>query len=184
MGDKDRKYLASKVARRVSREKESSNSRTKTAGEVRFVTDDGQGEDTRQIPDDYDYNSNKLTDLSDVLWGLSCSLGHLNKWQGKFTKIKSIDISPDGKLGGHGYVQGIKEMRENLSNCIETISRCIDTLDDEVKAPHWQEEQEELSEEEREEVEEKIEQAEEITGDPKEFAEGEFEEEFEEEEQE
>lgn len=183
ISDKKRRKIAKKIARRKAYQKKKasrSNSRshrTKTAGEVRFVKDDGD-KGKRKIPDNYDYDHNKLTDLSDILWGLSCSLGHLNKWQGKFTKLKSIDISPDGQLGGQGYIQKINDMREDLSECIETISRCIDTIDDEVKAPHWQEEQGELSEEEQEEVEEKIEQAEEIAGDPREFAEEEFEETF------
>lgn len=182
MDDHRRVYLATKLARRWRRESgASSGSRrshqTRMAGEVRFVTDD-QGPGQRDIPDDFEYDESHLKTLSRIVWGLSCSLGHLVSSHSKFTKLRSIQISPDGQLGGRGYVQDIQAMRTDLSESIETISDIIDTLHDEVEAPHWQDEKEELDESTQEEVEEMVEESEEIISDPKQFAQEEFDEEM------
>lgn len=178
----DRQDMIRRVARRESyrrrkKARRQQPERTKTAGEVRFVTDQASDRE-RQIPDDFQFDKNQLQDLSRVMWGLSCSLGHLVSSHNKFTKIKSVNVSPDGKLGGQGYVQKIKSMREDLSDCVEVMSEAIDTIHDEVEAPHWSEEWSDMSEEERQEAEEMIEDSEEIVGEPESFAEEELQEEI------
>jgi hypothetical protein len=152
--------------------------RSKTAGEVRFVTDQS-GDHERQIDDDdeFQYESDQLQDLSDILWRLSCSLGHLVSAHRDFTKIKAVRVSPDGKLGGRGYVQPIPEMRTNLSECIETMSAVIDTIDDEIRAPHWQEDQPGITDDDRQEVDETLEDAERIRDNPEDFSDEEYQEE-------
>ena len=168
--------IANRVAKRALRG--DSSQRAKTAGEVRFVTD-RPGDDERQIDEAelFEYDSSHLKDLSKVLWSLSCSLGHLISAHSDFTKLKAVDISPDGKLGGRGYVQPISDMRADLTGCIETMSSVVDTIDDEVKAPHWHEDPSELSDAEQEEIDETIEDAEEVRENPEDFVDEEYEEE-------
>jgi hypothetical protein len=186
----DRKKLAKRIARRFAYRKDKEErrqkriarhqNRTKTAGEVRFVTDRGPDEFERQIPSSWEYDVEHLPKLSRILWGLSHAHGHLVSVSEKFHKLKGSNISPDGKLGGQGYVQNIKEMKQDISECVAIVSNFVDTLDDEVRAEHWQEDQGELSEEERAEIDEKLDEAEEIAADPQEFADEEYEEEVEE----
>lgn len=148
---------------------------SKTAGEIRFVKD--QGEIKREIPDDFRFRSKHLKPLSKVLWSLSCSMGHLISAHSKFTKLKAVHLSPDGRLGGKGYIQTIKDMRSNLTESVENISNIIDTIHDEVEAEHWQIGKAELSEQDQKEVDEAISDSEEIMSDPEEYAEKEYEEE-------
>lgn len=168
--------LANRVARRALRGDQSS--RAKTAGEVRFVTDK-PGDSERQIDEveDFEYDSTQLKKLSKVLWSLSCSLGHLISAHSDFTKLKAVDISPDGKLGGKGYVQAIPDMRTDLTECIETMSSVVDTIDDEVKAPHWHEDLSELTDQEQEEIDETLDDAQEVRESPEDFVDEEYEEE-------
>ena len=143
--------------------------RTKTAGEIRFVKD--RGPDLREIPSDFEFREKYLQPLSRVMWGLSVAMGHLVTSHSKFTKLKAVNISPDGKLGGKGYIQSIKDMRRDLSEAIETVSESIDTIHDEIRADHWKEGFADLSDEDREEVEETVEEAEDIISDPETFVE-------------
>lgn len=146
--------------------------RSKTAGEIRFVKD--RGPDLRDIPSDFEFKETYLQPLSRVMWGLSVAMGHLVTSHSKFTKLKAVNISPDGKLGGKGYIQSIKDMRRDLSEAIETVSESIDTIHDEIRADHWKEGFSELSDEDREEVEETVEEAEDIISDPESFVEDEY----------
>ena len=84
-------------------------------------------------------------------------------------KVKSRKVSPDGSLGGKGYIQKIPDMRRGLMNCVESLSGFTDTLFDEVNGPHWHPEQ--LPAPEKEELEEIVEDVQEIRADPEGFAE-------------
>lgn len=150
-------------------------SRVKTAGEIRFVKD--QGPEAREISKDFEFDTKYIKPLSRVMWGLSCAMGHLVSSHSKFTKIKAVNVSPDGKLGGKGYIQPIRDMRKNISEAIETVSNCIDTIHDEIRAPHWKDEIDAMPDEDKEEVEETLEDAEDIISDPEGYAEKEYEEE-------
>ena len=88
-----------------------------------------------------------------------------------FTKIKSADVSPDGSLGGKGYIQKIAEMRRGYMNVVEALSALSDTLYDEIRAPHWAAVSRQEDPEEREEVEQIVGDALEIKQDPEGWAE-------------
>lgn len=128
--------LARRVARSHLQRKES---RSKTAGEVRFVTDKGPSDEERQIPGDFEYDSScdEIKDLGRVLLRISKALGYLIPAQETFTRINGREISPDGKLGGHGYVKSIADIRKTLNESVDGLSAVVDTLDDELKAEHW-----------------------------------------------
>lgn len=126
--------------------------RSKTAGEIRFIKDQGANhgkaswgwEDyrmtappKRQITSDFDFKIHRVPTLARVLRSTVASLGHAMKGYETFCKLKSADISPDGALGGRGYIMKISDMRRQYVNILEALSTMSDTFDDEIRAPHW-----------------------------------------------
>jgi hypothetical protein len=174
----DVERVASKWMKRVA--KTASMKRTKTAGEVRFIKDRSgdekqwgwppQGPAEREITGDYKFNPSKLKPLATTLRASLMALGHAMSAYQTFSKTKSATISPDGNLGGRGYIQKIAEMRRQYMNIIEALSACTDTIYDEINAPHWDPAIEGQDPREREEVQEIMEDVEEIKKDPEEFA--------------
>jgi len=156
------------------------------AGEVRFIKDRSgdagewafgpPGPNERDIQDDFVFNARHLKPLAQTLRSALMALGHVTSAYNKFVKIKSRNVSPDGSLGGKGYIQKITDMRRQLMNCVEALSALTDTIYDEMAAPHWNPSEDTLDARDREEVKEIIEDAEEIKDDPEAWAEGQEEE--------
>ena len=131
--------LANKVASKFLR--------GKTAGEVRFIKDRGgdhsewawnpPGASDRVIDPEYEWVPSNLKPLAKVLRASLMAMGHVQSASTTFSKIKSQTVSPDGSLGGKGYVMTIKDIRKQLSNCVEALSSVTDTIYDELHAPHW-----------------------------------------------
>jgi hypothetical protein len=144
----------------------------KQAGEVRFVKDNSNSTDgwawggftpsERKNVSEYDFNPKCSKNLAKVLRATLFSLGHAMSAYTVFAKLKSRDVSPDGNLGGKGYIQEIKVMRKQYMNIIEALSSITDTLYDEIKAPHWA-----MKSRETEKV---IDQVEEVKDDPEGWA--------------
>jgi hypothetical protein len=155
--------------------------RAKTAGEVRFIKDRGgdtrewawnaPGPSEREIQKDFVFNAKYLKPVAQVLRSSLMALGHATSAHSKLVKVKSRNVSPDGSLGGKGYIQKITDMRRQLMNCIEVLSATSDTLYDELNAPHWNPSEDILDPRDREEVREIVEDVEEIKGDPEGWAE-------------
>lgn len=154
----------------------------RTAGEVRFIKDKSgdasqwawgdSGPQERHITPDFSFNPKNTKPLAKVLRSSSAAMGHAMSAYAVFTKIKSADVSPDGALGGKGYIQKIAEMRRAYMNVIEALSALSDTLYDEIRAPHWAAVSRQETPEERAEVEQIVEDALEIKQDPEAWAEG------------
>jgi hypothetical protein len=144
----------------------------KQAGEVRFVKDNSNSTDgwawggytpsERKNVAEYEFNYKCSKDLAKVLRATLFSLGHAMSAYTIFAKLKSRDVSPDGNLGGKGYIQEIKTMRKQYMNIVEALSSLTDTLYDEIKAPHWS-----MKSREAEKV---IDQVEEVKDDPEGWA--------------
>lgn len=169
--------IASRVANRFIQR----HTRVKTAGEVRFIKDRsgddkqwgwGQpGPSTREISEEFEFDAKNLKPLSKVLRSCLSAMGYsLSAYDG-FTRIKSSTISPDGSLGGKGYIQKIAEMRRAFMNVIESLSAISDTIHDEMKAPHWNPAVEKQSPREREEVKSIMNDVNGIEENPEEWAE-------------
>jgi len=162
--------------------------RTKTAGEVIFKKDRGGdasswayhdiGPSERNITDDFNYSPKNLKPLADVLRSSLAALGHVLSAYNTFAKVKSAKVSPDGNLGGKGYIQKIADMRKQYMNIVEALSAITDTLYDETNAPHWALLSRQESPEERQEVRELIQDSEKIRENPEEWADKEIAEEF------
>lgn len=163
---------ASKIRANIQRYLQEGMSRT--AGEVRFVKDYGPDEEARDITDDYKFHPKAKKPLAKVLWSVSCALGHLISAYSSFTKIKASNISPDGKLGGKGYVQDISDMRKGFNDCMAVLSAIQDTINDEVKAPHWEPNSVGTDEADEAKIEEMLSDSDEIMEDPEEYVEEEY----------
>jgi len=161
-------------------EKYSRTGSPRTAGEVRFIKDRGSdhaewgwgspGPSERAILPNFVFNAKYLKPLAQSMRSSLMALGHMISSYNAFTRIKSRNISPDGNLGGQGYIQKIPDMRRQLMNCIEALSSYTDTVYDELSAPHWNPSEDTLDPRDREEVKEIVEEAEEIREDPEGWA--------------
>jgi hypothetical protein len=155
--------------------------RPKTAGEVRFIKDRGSddkswgwgnpGPTNREIKGDFEFDPKNLKPLAKVLRASLASMGHALSAYDAFTRVKSAQISPDGSLGGKGYIQKIADMRRQYMNVVEALSSLSDTLYDEMHAPHWDPAVEEQSVRERDQVKNIMDDVEDIRENPEAWAE-------------
>lgn len=153
----------------------------RVAGEVRFIKDksndasqwawNDSGPQERKITPDFAFDPRNTKPLAKVLRSTNAALGHSMAAYSVFAKIKSADVSPDGSLGGKGYIQKIAEMRRAYMNVVEALSALSDTLYDEIRAPHWAAVSRQEDPDERDEVEQIVEDALDIKSDPEGWAE-------------
>lgn len=130
----------------------------------------------RNIPRNHDFDPKALKPLARMLFSTSVALGHAVASYKEFTRLKSARISPDGMLGGRGYVLKVKDVRAKLQQACELLSAVTDTVHDEMNAPHWQPSLEGLGENDAEDVTEFMDEAEEVLRDPESFGEKELDE--------
>jgi hypothetical protein len=120
----------------------------KTAGEIHHIKQEtastggnwawsNNGPRDRKMYSNHDFNPKASKQLARVLRSSLYALGHLMSAYSTFAKMKSRDMSPDGRLGGKGYIQDIKGIRKDYMNCVEALSSITDTLYDEISGPHW-----------------------------------------------
>ena len=81
-----------------------------------------------------------LSKLVEIESKLDICLKFLSEAMAEFCSLKSVDISPDGKLGGRGFSLEIPEIRARLYSSVDNISHIVDTLYDETRGEHWQKE--------------------------------------------
>lgn len=163
-------HLRGKLARR----------RNKTAGEVIFRKDMGNDANNwaygvypqsgRTIVPEFNYSPKNLKPIAKVLRATLGALGFTCSALTAFSKIKSATVSPDGNLGGKGYILKISDMRRQFVNCLEALSSLSDTLYDEVNAPHWALMSRQETPDERDEMKELLHHVDEIKADPEEWA--------------
>jgi hypothetical protein len=91
----------------------------------------------RKIPDKHAFDPKSLKPLSKMLWATSVALGHALTAHRQFSRLKSVSFSPDGLVGGQGYVMKVKDVRSHLFEACEQLSAICDTIHDEIHAPHW-----------------------------------------------
>lgn len=152
----------------------------KTAGEVRFIKDNSgdkgawawgpPGPSERKQYQDFMFDLKAQKPLAETLRAALMAMGHAARAQEIFVKIKSADVSPDGSLGGKGYIQKIPDIRRALMNVVEALSSVTDTLYDELKAPHWHPDTQAGGNREREQVQEIMQDVEEVRADPEAWA--------------
>lgn len=120
----------------------------------------------RAIPQGYQYDPKAIKPLARMLWAMSVALGHAMTAHRQFAKVKSSTISPDGLVGGRGYVMSIKDVRKTLYDACENLSAISDTVHDELNAPHWKPKLAQLEKDDVEDVERLVGEAEENLDNP------------------
>lgn len=179
--------LAQRVAASYLRSKGKTASMKRTAGEVIFRKDNSgdegawaygiPGGTSRQIHNDFKYVAKNMKPLATAMRSTLAALGHAISAQSRFAKIKSVQVSPDGHLGGRGYIQRITDMRRQYMNCVEALSALSDTIYDELTSPHWNAVARKKDPKVKE-VTELMDEADEIRKDPQEWADDQMDEEF------
>jgi len=91
----------------------------------------------REIPSDFKYNPKKLKHLKKILHNVTVSLGTMTSSLNEFSKLKGPEVSPDGLLGGVGYIIPLKEIKETFNSSIRNLSDVADCLADELTNPRW-----------------------------------------------
>ncbi len=124
------------------------------------------GAGKRQIPAGHPYNPKDIKPLAKMLWAISVSMGHALTAYKEFTRLKSAAISPDGMLGGRGYVMSVKEIRKSLYEACESLSAISDTIHDEINAEHWKPNLGDLGENETGDIKKYLEEAQDFIDDP------------------
>ena len=125
----------------------------------------------RDIPKDHAYDAKALKPMAKALWASSVALGHCLTAYRQLSRLKSATVSPDGLLGGRGYVMPVQDMRKKLFAACEALSGISDTLFDEISAPHWKPKLAQLDENSAEDVERFVEESQEVMENPEEEAE-------------
>jgi len=130
----------------------------------------------RNIPKNHEFQPRALKPLSKALWASTVALGHTLTAYRHLSRLKSTTVSPDGLMGGRGYVMRLADMRQKLYEASEALSAISDTMFDEITAPHWKPKLAQLDESDRDDVTRFVEEAQEVMENP----EGEAEEEIDE----
>jgi len=116
----------------------------------------------REITNDFKYDKKKIKHLQKILHNVNVALGTLGSAMGEFSRVKGPAISPDGLIGGLGFIMPIKNVKEVLTTSIHTLSEVADSLADELSNPHWQAKDDKETKKvikEKEEVEEETQKA-------------------------
>jgi hypothetical protein len=143
-------------------------------GQNQFSSPGGAG--MRQIPKGHVYDPRALKPMAKMLWACSVSLGHALTAYREFTRFKSSAISPDGMVGGRGYVMTVKDVRTRLQEACEALSAVSDTIHDEINAPHWGPQLDDMGDAEKVDFDQYVDEAESILEDPEAYGQEESEE--------
>lgn len=120
----------------------------------------------RQIPSNHDYDPKSLKPLVKMLWATSVALGHVLTAHRQFSRLKSVSFSPDGLVGGQGYVMSVKDVRAKLYEASEYLSSICDSVYDEINGPHWRPKLADLDQADKNEVKNLLSDATEYMEDP------------------
>ncbi|MBD3261290.1 MAG: hypothetical protein GF334_06330 [Candidatus Altiarchaeales archaeon] len=126
----------------------------------------------------FEYDKSKAKHLKRALHNINVSLGTLLAAMKDLALLRGSDITPDGLLGGRGFIMNYREMKSHLNEAIGNLSDVTDTLADELNNPKWGLSKSEMHavKKEKEEVLDKVDDAEDVgesieTGKPTEEAE-------------
>jgi len=92
---------------------------------------------TREGLEGFKFKEKGIRSVATTYKNLAESFMLLSKANNAFISCKSSEISPDGCLGGKGYVLSIKDVRSLLAQSLNVLSELIDTFHDEVNSPYW-----------------------------------------------
>lgn len=128
MEAKDLERIAGKIA--------GTTGTVRTAGKIEFIRDQGPLRRDIRAPG-FQWSPESFNDLAKILWAAQRAQSFTMAALRIFSKMPSSQFSPDGLLGGRGYIQAVKDMRTTLSQAGEILSTFTDTVHDEINAEHW-----------------------------------------------
>ena len=119
--------------------------------------------DSGRSLDGFEYDTSKAKILKNALHNLNVALGTMIGAIKDLAMLRGSDITPDGKLGGRGFVMEFREVKTNLTQMISNLSDITDTIGDELTNPKWGLKSKEVKEikEDKKDLEEKVEDVEE-----------------------
>lgn len=117
--------------------KEEKEKALKIVSAARKEKSDSGFNQSREGIEGFQFQDQGIKTVAQTYKHLAAAFMNLVKANNLFASCKSSQISPDGKLGGKGYIQSIKEIRENFADLTNTMSELIDTFHDEVNSPYW-----------------------------------------------
>jgi hypothetical protein len=114
--------------------------------------------------DGFDYNKSKAKILKNSLHNLNVALGTLIAAMKDLAILRGSDITPDGRIGGRGFIMEFREIKSIINKSIDDLSNVTDSLADELTNPQWGLKDKEIDvvEKEQEVVEEKKEEVEDV----------------------
>jgi hypothetical protein len=87
--------------------------------------------------DGFDYDPSKATVLKKALHNINVSLGTMISAMKELSILRGSEITPDGMLGGRGFIMPFRDVKSKISNAITDLSDVTDTLADELTNPKW-----------------------------------------------
>jgi len=127
--------------------------------------------DVRRNLDGFEYDTSKATILKRSLHNINVSLGTLLSAMKDMALLRGSEITPDGMLGGRGFIMPFREMKQKINSAINDLSDITDTIADELTNPNWglSTEEKKKVKREKKEIEEQVEEIEETVpnGEPK-----------------
>jgi hypothetical protein len=155
------------IAYRVAGIYHTNTHNVRVGGKIEFVKDTGPLRRDIRVQG-FNWAPDSLRNLAKILWAVQRAHSYAASAHRIFSKMPSSEFSPDGLLGGRGYIQNIKDMRSSLSNAIEVMSSFADTVHDEINADHWSSSSGDPA------VEEIVDDANEVKANPEHYVEQEF----------
>jgi hypothetical protein len=128
--------ITSSLNKEVETAKKIARQRIKNASERKTYHDTGYNV-RREGLETYKFKETGMKAVAKTYKHLADAFLASTKAMATFTSCKSSEVSPDGKLGGQGYIKPVKEIRKSLAECINLMSELIDTFHDEVNSPYW-----------------------------------------------
>jgi hypothetical protein len=122
-----------------------------------------RGDVARNI-EGFEYDPSKAVTLKKALHNINVSLGTLISAMKDLSILRGSEITPDGMLGGRGFIMPFKELKVKLSNAITDLSDVTDTLADELTNPNWglSDSEKRKVKKENEIIDDKVEEVEEV----------------------
>jgi len=115
----------------------------------------------------FEYDKSKAKVLKKSLHNLNVALGSLIGAMKDLSLLRGSEVTPDGKLGGRGFIMNFRDIKSLCNEAINNLSDITDTIADELTNPKWGLNPSEVKKVKKvkEEVNEKADEAEEIVED-------------------
>jgi hypothetical protein len=112
----------------------------------------------------FDYDKSKAKVLKKALHNINVSLGTLISAMKDVSMIRGSEVTPDGKLGGKGFIMSFRDIKQTINESVSNLSDVTDTIADELTNPMWglSTTEKKKVKKEQEQVEDKVEEAEEV----------------------